>query len=328
MTKSKEKFDFYVLLDIFALTKKITMNHKEYKDLDILKESLRWNRPIYSLDDSFIVADNLDHDFDYILDYYLQPIPYKLPKHIVIGICEGEMVFNVNIETVKVSKGSIFVMQTGSIGQLVSVSKKVKAIIMFFDPEFWPVQELQPESLMKFTQVLSTQAVIKMSDDGFKRFVDIYLQIKNILQKDDYSFKKLSIKGYLQVLMADACQITMKMYQTLNNQNVITDNTQRIFQKYISEVRQNYIKERTIEFYASKLCVSPKYLGQMVMKASGRSALSWINDYIILEAKALLKSKRYNVQEVSFMLNFANPSFFGKFFKSKTGVTPREYMIG
>jgi YesN/AraC family two-component response regulator len=120
----------------------------------------------------------------------------------------------------------------------------------------------------------------------------------------------------------------MKMYQTLNNQNVTSNNAQRIFQKYISEVRQNYIKERTIEFYASKLCVSPKYLGQMVMKASGRSALSWINDYIILEAKALLKSKRYNVQEVSFMLNFANPSFFGKFFKSKTGVTPREYMIG
>lgn len=62
-------------------------------------------------------------------------------------------------------------------------------------------------------------------------------------------------------------------------------------------------------------------------QVSGRYAGDWINDYVILEAKALLKSKKYTVQQVCDMLNFSNPSFFGKFFKAAVECSPRKYML-
>ncbi len=60
-------------------------------------------------------------------------------------------------------------------------------------------------------------------------------------------------------------------------------------------------------------------------QASGRGAGEWIKDYVVLEAKALLKSRLYTVQQVSDRLHFANASFFAKYFRAATGLSPRQY---
>lgn len=76
---------------------------------------------------------------------------------------------------------------------------------------------------------------------------------------------------------------------------------------------------------AGKLCISPKYLSHVVRSVSGRHPGDWIRDYVVLEAKALLKSGKYTVQQVSDSLNFPNQSFFGTYFKKATGVSPMAY---
>lgn len=80
-----------------------------------------------------------------------------------------------------------------------------------------------------------------------------------------------------------------------------------------------------MQFYADRLCLTPKYLSQVVHAVSGRHAGDWIRDYVILEAKALLKSGQYTIQQVSDMLNFANQSFFGVYFKKAVGCSPTVY---
>ena len=74
--------------------------------------------------------------------------------------------------------------------------------------------------------------------------------------------------------------------------------------------------------------LTPKYLSQVIYQASGRHAGEWIKDYVILEAKILLKSGKYTVQQVGDMLNFANASFFGKYFKAATGCSPKQFQKG
>ena len=91
----------------------------------------------------------------------------------------------------------------------------------------------------------------------------------------------------------------------------------QIYDSFIKEIQKNYTKERSISYYADLLCITPKYLSQVVRKVSGRFAGDWINDFVILEAKALLKSRKYTIQQVADMLNFANQSFFGKYFSEK-----------
>ena len=86
-----------------------------------------------------------------------------------------------------------------------------------------------------------------------------------------------------------------------------------------------YRKERSVVYFANRLCISPKHLSMVVKKVSGRTASDWIDEYVVLEAKQMLRTTTLTVQEVSRELNFANQSFFGKYFKKHVGMSPSEY---
>lgn len=100
-----------------------------------------------------------------------------------------------------------------------------------------------------------------------------------------------------------------------------------LFRRFIELLGEHHRTERRVDFYARQLCVTAKYFSAVVRRVSGRTASDWIDSYVILEAKSLLKYSEMSIQEIAFYLNFANPSFFGKFFKHHTGMSPGEYKV-
>lgn len=97
------------------------------------------------------------------------------------------------------------------------------------------------------------------------------------------------------------------------------------FNAFIEELSHNYMQERSVGFYADRLHLTPKYLTTLLRTTTGRTATQWIDDYVVLEAKNLLKYSSMNIQEVAYYLHFPNQSFFGKYFKQHTGMTPSAY---
>ena len=95
--------------------------------------------------------------------------------------------------------------------------------------------------------------------------------------------------------------------------------------KFLNLVRANYKVQRSVNFYADKLFLTPKYLSRVIRQNSGKTAGDWIEDYVILEAKALLKSTNMTIQQIADELNFSTQSFFGKYFKRRVGLSPKEY---
>ena len=87
----------------------------------------------------------------------------------------------------------------------------------------------------------------------------------------------------------------------------------------------HYTRERSVSFYASKLFISPKYLSLLVKEATGKSATTWIDEFVIMEAKNMLRYSGRNVQQVAYALNFQNQSSFGKYFRHRTGMSPSDY---
>ena len=78
-------------------------------------------------------------------------------------------------------------------------------------------------------------------------------------------------------------------------------------------------------FYADKLCLSPKYLSKLIKEVSGKPAPEWIDSYVMLEAKHLLKYSNLPIKEIVYRLNFSNQTVFYKYFKAHTGMTPTDY---
>ncbi|MDE6513946.1 MAG: helix-turn-helix domain-containing protein [Muribaculaceae bacterium] len=95
--------------------------------------------------------------------------------------------------------------------------------------------------------------------------------------------------------------------------------------EFVRLVRKYFRHEHTVRFYANKLCISPKYLSLVVKEACGRTAAEIIDEYLLLEAKNLLRFSGKNIQQIAFELNFANQSSFGKYFKNLTGLSPSEF---
>lgn len=122
-------------------------------------------------------------------------------------------------------------------------------------------------------------------------------------------------------------QVMTFLYKTLGNTEVDNNGPRRsgYVQEFIKLVHQYYTQERSVNFYASKLFISPKYLSLLVKEATGRSAARWIDHFVITEAKNLLRYSGKNIQQVAYALNFSNQSSFGKYFKHLTGLSPTEF---
>lgn len=99
----------------------------------------------------------------------------------------------------------------------------------------------------------------------------------------------------------------------------------RLTEKFLSLVQQHFKKERFLEFYAEKLEVSTKHLSRTVKENTGFTAVNWIDRFVILEAKVLLKSSTMSIQQIADELNFNSQSFFGKYFKKHTGFSPKDF---
>ena len=114
---------------------------------------------------------------------------------------------------------------------------------------------------------------------------------------------------------------------TLPTAGSVSNRTDELFNRFLSLLREHCSTERSVEFYASEMGITPKYLSLILKKKSGRNASKLIDEAVVYEAKRLLKYSGLSIQEISTKLNFASQSFFGKYFKQRVGVSPSRYKI-
>lgn len=107
----------------------------------------------------------------------------------------------------------------------------------------------------------------------------------------------------------------------------VSNRTDELFNKFLDLLREYCSTERSVEFYASKMGITPKYLSLILKKKSGRNASKLIDEAVVYEAKRLLKYSGLSINEIALKLNFASQSFFGKYFKQRVGVSPSRYKI-
>ena len=107
--------------------------------------------------------------------------------------------------------------------------------------------------------------------------------------------------------------------------NPVHNRAEEYFKQFTELLGEHYTRERSVGYYARQLCITPKYLTTLIKRISGKSVSEWIDSYVILEAKTLLKYSNMSVQEIAYYLNFPNQSFFGSYFKRNTGMSPSQY---
>lgn len=272
----------------------------------------------------FVMADNFlsqDNTSDF-KNYVSSPYPFKIQFTMTLFCLEGIMRVRLNLTEYNLRKNDILIVESGAIGECLEVSHDCKIGIIAFSNKGL-VSEMNLQGTTLFRQYLSVSSLLSLTDMEMNELLNIYHQMQQKIRQQDYRYKHEVLTGYMRVLFCNCCQYMTSYLE--KRQASPSTRKDRIFNHFMQLLKEHYVSERNIGFYADKLCLSPKYLSQMVLAASGRHVKDWVQDYVILEAKALLRSQQYTVQQVSDMLNFPNQSFFGVYFKRAVGCSPLAY---
>ncbi|WP_319505519.1 helix-turn-helix domain-containing protein [Bacteroides graminisolvens] len=294
-----------------------------YWDLDLIQLSAE--NTAAHLNKEFILIDNFDETSEQInTDLEFVNHPVKLSFTIAIFCLVGRMRFQINLQDFELQTNDILIVREKSIGEYQGMSDDTRIAVIASSSEYFQTA-LQIDATMSLQRRLYASPLCHLTDKAMEESIAIYRLMKAKIAETDNPFRKGALLGYTQVLIYNAYKYLLASDSKDGKAIEKSSRQQELYTQFIHEVQKSYTKERSISYYADVLCITPKYLSQVIHNISGRFASDWIIDFVILEAKALLKSRKYTVQQVADMLNFANQSFFGKYFKNKVGCSPSEY---
>ena len=134
------------------------------------------------------------------------------------------------------------------------------------------------------------------------------------------------IKGIVQAFSYTVISL-MRFFQKQDNNEETSEmaRNKQLFNKFMALVKQSRGCQRGVKYYADKLCITPNYLSGSIKDYTGKLATEWVNEYVIMEAKILLKDSDISIQQIAYRLKFPSQSSFGKYFKLQVGIGPREF---
>ena len=272
--------------------------------------------------DFMLLDDNFDDEVFKGFSYIGSPV--KLMFLSLIICVKGKMRVRVNLKDMNIGPNDVLLINPGAIIDMVVCEGECRMAVIHIDVD---KVEHKPsvKIMLQLRSIINNESVIThLSDNALSQFLDSYKSLRRVISDEGMRFKDEVIIGSFQSLAAywmNEIAVENEMHK-----NVALSRNEQLFQGFIREVQKNYMVNREVSFYASKLCITPKYLGVVVAQVSGRRPLEWIRDYVILDAKAMLLSREYSIQQISQILNFPNPSFFSKYFREAVGCSPSKFL--
>ena len=284
---------------------------------------------ISALGDDFIIGEAQgtsalsDNRILEILHY-----PIRFDGYILFFLKKGHFHIDFNLKTYYVHEGSLLVTVPGNIirvGQLAEDRLAgIELVYVVLSKQFISGLQLDFNKVFQDSVQMLENPCIALNEEQLALAESYFLLARQVVQSS-LSNKRNIIGGLLSSLSYMTEDIwTGKLVerQPLADGSARTALTYDRFMKLVTEYHN---QERGMQFYADKLCLTPKYLSKIVKEASGRSGPEWIDAFVILEAKNLLRYSDESIKEIAYKLNFPSASVFNKFFKANTGIVPSDY---
>lgn len=136
-------------------------------------------------------------------------------------------------------------------------------------------------------------------------------------------FRSIIIRNILQNFLLEVYDKTHRLFAGKPQEG--SSRRDELFKSFIELIHRHCTEQRDVTFYAGKLCITSRYLSSIVQDITHHTAKSIIDKHVMLEIKALLQSTDLSLQEIANQLNFPDQSFFGRYFKKHTGLSPSDY---
>lgn len=292
-------------------------------------------RELKHLSQGSIVNDNLSDDLFIAEMHYESKMdiieyPCRFHGYMAFFCIKGEFEVEINLKKFTIRKDSMFIYTPGNIVRVTNIDPREKESVHFVVVAI--SEDLMSSTRFDFSKLYNESlrllespcVVINENERGlYRKYFDLIQEVSKMRMpnmRESVAALISSIFYLMGSMWTDRLTAAKK-----NGGDEMSTRSKIVLEDFLLLVRDYHTKERSLSFYADKLYLTPKYLSKLIKSVSGKSAHEWIDSFVILEAKNLLKYSDMSIKSIVYELNFPNQTTFYRFFKTKTGMTPSEY---
>ena len=292
-------------------------------------------RELKHLSQGSIVNDNLSDDLFIAEMHYESKMdiieyPCRFHGYMAFFCIKGEFEVEINLKKFTIRKDSMFIYTPGNIVRVTNIDPREKESVHFVVVAI--SEDLMSSTRFDFSKLYNESlrllespcVVINENERGlYRKYFDLIQEVSKMRMpnmRESVTALISSIFYLMGAMWTDRLTAAKK-----NGGHEMSTRSKIVLEDFLLLVRDYHTKERSLSFYADKLYLTPKYLSKLIKSVSGKSAHEWIDSFVILEAKNLLKYSDMSIKSIVYDLNFPNQTTFYRFFKTKTGMTPSEY---
>ena len=248
-------------------------------------------------------------------------------RHSYYEICifvNGVGAHMIDFKTFQIKSNSIYFLTPGQV-HLISREENYYGFLLVFSREFYSLG-LQDEDLLMtlpFFNNNTTMPILNLNKEEFDEILDIIEHLR-IDYKRGSEIREDVLRSYLHIFMLK-CRYFFNRYYF--DKNIIKGPTFLLVNKFRNLVEQNFREIHLVKEYADLLNESPDHLGKIVKSITGENISEFIIKRIVLEAKRLLIYTDLSNKEISYKMNYIDPSYFSRLFKKKVGICPSKFKI-
>lgn len=282
-----------------------------------LEQAREWGNAQY-LTEGLVLTDQIAHAS-------ISREPQRL-NFILMALCrKGKATYSIDTREQTVLPGDLFFISERHIIDNFEASDDFDCLCIMLSTQFYHgfVQNVKNvSSLLLFSM---NNPVVSLTKQEIKTYENFFMVIREKIADENHHYRKELVQALLLAMFYDMSGVIYRIEQSSAKKQSRSD---VIFARFIALLQENFRKERRVGWYASQLEITAKYLSEVVKNVSKRTPNEWIDSYVVLEIRVLLKNSPKSIKEITEELNFPNQSFLGKYFKEHVGVSPSEYRKG
>ncbi|MCU4156595.1 AraC family transcriptional regulator [Carboxylicivirga sp. A043] len=252
--------------------------------------------------------------------------PIRLKISSLMVVASGEMSITVDYRPYTLKKNMVMQLAVNNIIENISHSSDFKACQILFSPDLR-------------TELLSQTIAFRMPKSNLlKRNYPIHeltpdesdiiqWRIKHIVKyiNNTQHFNRTPIIKNEVINLQYELDNSRRMKYGSSPEEIVLLRNETLCEQFRELLLEKCNQHHDVSYYARELCVTPDYLSRMVREYDGQSAMKWISNAVVTEAKILLRIPHKTINEVARELNFPDQSTFGKFFKRYMGESPAAF---
>lgn len=281
--------------------------------------------PVYSLD-NFSSPERKSQQFQVeVFDanrHFAVKYPHRHDFFEVLYLKKGSGFHVIDGNNYEIKPPCVFFMSRGQAHKL-ELSQDIEGYIFIFTADFYLLNRTDQNRLIEFPffyTIHQDNPPLQLENESDIRFLeDLFRKgIAEIARPDGYSVEML--RSILDLILT-TCSARYQVSESLMNKG----KGQILVKRFFHLLEENHRKNLSLNEYAQMIGVTANHLTQTIKQLTGKTSSQIIKDKQLLEIKRLLVHTNLSVSEIAGQLNFDDQSYFTKFFKRETGVTPLQY---